>query len=51
MDIKKKMSRRNYVKKSQLFEKILFSERNARKYSKSKIDFKNVCFEGLLFIK
>ena len=43
MDLKKNVKKYFYVKKSQLFEKkYYFSNRNARKYSKSKIDFKNV---------
>ena len=38
-----------YVKKSKLFEKkYYFSDRNAKKYSKSKIDFKNgICCKSV----
>ena len=43
------MSRRISMSTSLSFlkKKKYFSDRNARKYSKSKVDFKNVCFEGL----
>ena len=43
MDLtKKNVKTYLYVKKCQFFEKkYYFSDRNARKYSKSKIDFKN----------
>ena len=42
MDLKKNVKTYLYVKKSQIKKKYYFSDRNARKYSKSKIDFKNV---------